>query len=77
LTTDEHGLTRKKRKLNCQEAFKISSRWETIIVSGDSFWTALAERSGDSAFCEIYRFVGTFPKRRRAPLAAAVQNYPF
>ena len=26
-----------------------------MIVSGDSFWTALAERSGDSAFCEIYR----------------------
>jgi len=40
---------------------------------GGSFWTTLAERSGDSAF----RLRTELPKRRRAPLAAAVQIYSF
>ena len=34
-----------------------------------AFWTALAERSGDSALARL-------EKRRRASLAAAVQMFP-
>jgi hypothetical protein len=30
--------------------FKINGPGKMGVVSGDSFWTALAERSGDSAF---------------------------
>jgi hypothetical protein len=42
------------------------------------FWTALAERSGDSAFAHTEKLVGPDnfppePKRRRVALAAAVQ----
>jgi hypothetical protein len=43
-------------------------------ISG-RFWTALAERSGDSAFGVANPKRLAFSKRRRAPLAAAVQKF--
>jgi len=45
-------------------------------LNGGSFWTALAERSGDSAFAGQPRQRPN-PKRHGAPLPAAVQNAKF
>jgi hypothetical protein len=58
---------------NPGRVFKIKCPEKKPRETGGSFWTALAERSGDSAFVWTTR---AGPKRRRAPLAAAVQNVP-
>jgi hypothetical protein len=50
---------------------------ENGAAAGGNFWTALAERSGDSAFGRMTSADALFPKRRRASLAAAVQNIWF
>jgi hypothetical protein len=47
---------------------------ENGVIGGAGFWSALAERSGDSAFDGTTPAVVLFSKRRRASLAAAVQN---
>jgi hypothetical protein len=54
--------------------FKINLPPEKVAWQGRHIWTALAKRSGDSAFDETTPVVVLFPKRRRVSLAAAVQN---
>jgi hypothetical protein len=49
-------------------------RASLVAPSRPASWSALAERSGDSALAWPAKCIGLIRKRRRAPLAATVQN---